>query len=63
MSRDRGTDCPSPLHDHPLPSGYVAASCEADERLEGGWDNRGCPDCHQFGWEPPQIHPSTQIRP
>jgi len=32
----RGTDCPSPLHDHPLPIGYCDAAAEAGSRLARG---------------------------
>lgn len=49
----RGTDCPSPLHDHPLPSGYVAAANEADRRLHRRWRNPRCPHCGLYGWAPP----------
>lgn len=48
----RGTDCPNALHDHPLPSGYIAAAEEAGSRLDEGWRNPKCPDCGLYGWEP-----------
>jgi hypothetical protein len=48
----RDTDCPSPLHDHPLPVGYCDASEEAMSRLTRGWSNRRCPQCKTYGWEP-----------
>lgn len=49
----RGTDCPSELHDHPLPAGYVDASIVAGRRLAEGWSNRKCPECDLHGWAPP----------
>lgn len=42
--------CPNPLHDWPLPSGYVEASEMADSRLSQGWSNVRCPDCDLYGW-------------
>ncbi|GAA2418326.1 hypothetical protein [Mycolicibacterium llatzerense] len=50
---ERDCACPNTLHDHPLPPRYVAASNEADARLESGWRNVQCPDCHLYGWKPP----------
>lgn len=47
--QDRG-DCPNPLHDWPLPEGYVEASEVADSRLAHGWSNEQCPDCLIYGW-------------
>jgi hypothetical protein len=47
----RGTACPGPLHDHPLPSGYIDAAEEAMRRLNNGWTNRKCPRCQRYGWE------------
>lgn len=49
----RGTDCPEPLHDHPLPSGYVDASEEAAHRLYKRWKNVKCKRCGLYGWVPP----------
>ena len=51
----RGTDCPNPLHDHPLPSGYVEAEIEAVRRLHKRWSNTKCPDCGLYGWTPPAM--------
>lgn len=48
----RDTDCPNPLHDHPLPSGYLNASRVAGRRLSKGWANRKCPQCGLYGWAP-----------
>jgi hypothetical protein len=49
----RATDCPDPLHDYPLPSGYVDASMVADRRLRQRWINRRCERCGLYGWVPP----------
>lgn len=49
----RGTDCPNTLHNHPLPDGYVEASIAAGRRIGQGWNNRKCPECSQYGWNPP----------
>lgn len=49
----RGTDCPNPLHDHPLPASYLGAAVDAGLRLREGWLNPRCPDCAQYGWTPP----------
>jgi hypothetical protein len=51
----RGTDCPSALHDHPLPDGYVDASVVAGQRIGNGWSNRQCPACGMHGWAPPAF--------
>lgn len=48
----RDSDCPDPLHEHPLPSGYVAAANEADRRLYRGWKNLKCRRCGLYGWAP-----------
>jgi hypothetical protein len=45
-------DCPSTLHDWPLPSGYVEASEVADARLRARWANKKCPECGLYGWAP-----------
>lgn len=47
----RGTDCPSRLHDHPLPSFYCDAADEAARRLRDRWSNRRCAKCGLYGWE------------
>ena len=44
--------CPHPLHDWPLPSGYLDAAEMADSRLANGWGNKRCPTCGLYGWEP-----------
>lgn len=48
-----GAGCSNPLHDHPLPKGYIAASVEAGRRLRQGWKNRCCHACGFYGWLPP----------
>jgi hypothetical protein len=48
----RSTDCPDPLHDHPLPAGYNDAGEEATRRLNKRWVNRRCPRCGVYGWAP-----------
>ena len=48
----RDTDCPSPLHDHPLPTGYIEAADEAGSRLYRGWGNPKCQQCGLYGWTP-----------
>jgi hypothetical protein len=45
--------CKNPLHDHPLPKGYIQGSTEAYLRLDNGWDNPKCPECGRFGWRKP----------
>jgi hypothetical protein len=50
----RGTDCPSVLHDHPLPDGYIDASEVASSRLYWRWANTRCGACGLYGWAPPQ---------
>lgn len=57
----RGTDCPSPLHDFPLPSGYVDAAEEAGSRLNRRWVNKRCPSCKLYGWEPGRSRTGEQI--
>ena len=42
--------CPDPLHDWPLPSGYVDAADAAARRLRTGWKNQRCPKCGLYGW-------------
>lgn len=51
----RETDCPSPLHDHPLPTGYIAASDVAGQRLYRRWRNIKCKLCGLYGWVPPTF--------
>lgn len=46
-------DCPNPLHDHPLPLGYIEAGEVARKRLRKRWSEKRCPDCRLFGWIPP----------
>jgi len=54
-SGPRGTERPDPLHDHPLPSGYIDASTVAGHRLRQGWGNRKCQRCGRFGWTPGRV--------
>jgi hypothetical protein len=51
----RATDCPSALHDHPLPRGYLAASDVAGRRLRQHWHSVKCRDCGLYGWTPPAF--------
>lgn len=44
--------CPDPLHDYPLPSGYVDASEAAARRLRKGWSQSRCRSCGLYGWRP-----------
>jgi len=44
--------CLNILHDFPLPSGYVDAGEAAARRVQRGWLNKRCPQCHLYGWEP-----------
>jgi len=48
----RGTDCPDPLHDHPLPAGYGDAHEEAGRRLRARWRQQRCRRCGRYGWLP-----------
>lgn len=56
---ERDTDCSDPLHDHPLPAGYVDASTVADRRLRQRWANRRCRRCGLYGWVPPAMTTTT----
>lgn len=47
--------CPDPLHDWPLPIGYVDASNMAESRLSHGWSNKRCRKCGLYGWTPGQM--------
>lgn len=55
-------ECPNRLHDHPLPSGYIAASDVAQRRLRQRWRNVRCPDCGLYGWTPPAFTAVTAER-
>ena len=50
--------CPDPLHDWPLPKGYIDANEVATERLHRGWRQRRCRRCRLVGWIPGRIEPS-----
>lgn len=54
-------ECASDLHKHPLPDSFLHASSMADDRFDAGWDNRECPDCGEWGWEPPADGASVCI--
>lgn len=45
-------ECPDPLHDYPLPSGYTDAAETASRRLARGWANVRCRACGLYGWRP-----------
>lgn len=55
-------DCPSSLHDWPLPTGYVDAAEVASGRLSRQWSNRKCQRCGLYGWQPGRIKPETDVR-
>lgn len=59
----RGTDCPDPVHDHPLPRGYCDAAEVAEDRLNEGWKNLKCRACGLFGWQPPPGYVATPATP
>lgn len=46
-------ECPDPLHDHPLPRGYVDRSDAAADRLYKKWRSVKCKRCGLYGWVPP----------
>lgn len=62
------SDCPNPVHDYPLPSGYNDAHEVAMRRVRRGWASPRCPDCNLYGWRPgmrdldatPVPHPSKE---
>lgn len=54
--------CPDPVHDYPLPRGYVDASDVAHARLRRQWSNTRCPVCGLYGWRPGRINTETDIR-
>jgi len=45
-------ECAEPLHDYPLPAGYVDAGEVAARRIAKGWGQRRCPRCGLYGWTP-----------
>ena len=47
---EKRESCPNPLHDWPLPAGYIEAHEIAMKRLRKRWDNKRCPDCQLYGW-------------
>jgi len=51
--------CPDPVHDWPLPAGYVDSFEVADARLRRRWQNVPCPQCDLYGWRPGRIDPTT----
>lgn len=52
------SECPNPLHDHPLPDGYIEAGEWATRRFGKGWTQKRCPECGLYGWITP---PFTEI--
>lgn len=52
-------ECPNPLHDYPLPAGYVDAHEVAGARIANRWSNRKCPQCGLHGWGPGRITDGT----
>ena len=46
--------CPDPLHDFPLPDGYVDAGEAAARRLRKRWSQQKCGQCGLYGWLPGQ---------
>jgi hypothetical protein len=52
--------CPDPLHDWPLPDGYVDAAEVAASRLYRRWANVKCPICGLYGWRPGRIEPGER---
>lgn len=50
--QERG-DCPSALHDWPLPDDYNASHDVAWSRITQGWAQKWCPDCQSWGWKEP----------
>lgn len=54
----RGT-CPDPVHDWPLPAGYVDAGYVAGARLSRRWRNVPCGQCGLYGWIPGRIDPAA----
>lgn len=51
--------CPDPVHDWPLPRGYVDADEVASARLSRRWTNARCERCGLYGWRPGRINPET----
>ncbi len=52
--------CPDPLHDWPLPTGYVDAATVAASRIRRGWANVRCPRCGLYGWRAGRIDPAME---
>jgi hypothetical protein len=57
----RRDQCPDPLHDWPLPGGYVDASEAAASRLYRRWANVRCPKCGLYGWRPGRIDGEKRV--
>ena len=49
------SECPSTLHDWPLPDGYVDAHEAAKSRLARQWKQAKCKDCKRYGWIPGRL--------
>lgn len=60
--REERGSCPNPLHDWPLPSGYVSADEAAHRRLRSGWKNTKCPDCGLYGWREGRKRDDSDVR-
>jgi hypothetical protein len=54
--------CPDPMHDWPLPAGYVDASEVAAARLYRRWRSVPCGQCGLYGWIPGRIDATTDHR-
>jgi len=52
-------NCPDPVHDWPLPRGYIDATEVAAQRLNRRWRNVPCGQCGLYGWIPGRINPAT----
>ena len=61
MSPGPRDDCPDPVHDFPLPSGYSDAHEVAERRLRKRWRNVRCRTCQLYGWEPPAFDTTPRI--
>ena len=57
-------ECPEPIHDYPLPAGYVDASEVAAQRIYRQWKNVRCKKCGIYGFIPPvNVDASAQRIP
>lgn len=58
----RASECPDPLHDWPLPTGYGEANEVAHARLRRGWRNKRCSSCGLYGWVPGIVNAETDVQ-